>query len=193
MGYTPLVQVGVDGQIRDCLARGDRHGAASLAVRGYGPSILGYLRSVVRDETAAADAFSQFCEFLWKQLHQYRGEAAFSTWLYHLAWGAVRRQLEDPYQRRGRRLETSELHALAQQVLSSTTRILDEAEARLEALRAQLTPEEQTLLILRVDRDLAWRDIAVVLGGSEPALRKRYERLKEKVRRLAAAAPRAAR
>jgi RNA polymerase sigma-70 factor (ECF subfamily) len=179
----------VDGdlevRIRACLDGGDRHGAATLAVRGYGPRILGYQRAVLHDDAAAADAFYQFCEYLWRQLGQYRGDSSFLTWLYHLAWGAVRRHLEDPYQRRGRRLGTSEMNGIAEEVLSSATRVHSEVEASLQRLRRQLTPEEQTLLILRVDRDLAWRDVASVLGGSEAALRKRFERLKEKVRRLA--------
>jgi RNA polymerase sigma-70 factor (ECF subfamily) len=60
-------------------------------------------------------------------------------------------------------------------------------ESDLEQLRAVLTPEEQALLVLRVDRELSWREVAVALG-EEPddeaccaALRKRFERLKEKL------------
>jgi RNA polymerase sigma-70 factor (ECF subfamily) len=182
-----VVDLALEGRVRACLERRDRHGAATLLVRGYGPRILGYQRAVLRDEAAAADAFSQFCEFLWRQLDQWRGESALLTWLYHLAWGAVQRQADDPFRRRRIRLGTSEMNGLAQEVLSSATRFVDEAQAGLLRLREQLTPEEQTLLILRVDRDLGWRDVALVLGGRVAALRKRFERLKEKVRQLAAA------
>jgi RNA polymerase sigma-70 factor (ECF subfamily) len=57
-------------------------------------------------------------------------------------------------------------------------------------LRESLDPEEQTLLILRVDKGMAWEDVAEVLrADGEPvapaALRKRFERLKEKLGRLA--------
>jgi RNA polymerase sigma-70 factor (ECF subfamily) len=168
----------LEARVRDCLARGDRHAAATLIVRGYGPKILGYQRAVLRDEATAAEAFSQFCEFLWKQLDQFRGESALLTWLYHLARGAVRRQTGDPFRRRGRRLETSEMEALAQEVLSSSTRRMNAADDRLARLRGQLSAEEQTLLILRIDKDLPWSDIVEVLGGTEAALRKRFERLK---------------
>jgi len=61
---------------------------------------------------------------------------------------------------------------------------------RLLKLRESLDREEQTLLILRVDKAMAWEDVAEVLrADGDPAtpaaLRKRFERLKEKLGRLA--------
>ena len=63
-------------------------------------------------------------------------------------------------------------------------------------IRKQLDPDDQTLLVLRVDRDLAWRDIAIVMLGEAAvdaevtkkaaALRKQFERVKERLRELAA-------
>jgi RNA polymerase sigma-70 factor, ECF subfamily len=61
----------------------------------------------------------------------------------------------------------------------------------IERLRAMLTPEERTLLVLRLDRDLSWREVAIVLEEEqgepveEAALRKRFERVKERLVRLA--------
>jgi RNA polymerase sigma-70 factor (ECF subfamily) len=57
-------------------------------------------------------------------------------------------------------------------------------------LRESLDHEEQTLLILRVDKGMPWEDVAEVMrADGEPAtpaaLRKRFERLKEKLGRLA--------
>ena len=46
---------------------------------------------------------------------------------------------------------------------------------------------KQTLLVLRVDRRMTWDAIAAVLGGGvkAPTARKRFERLKERLRLLA--------
>ena len=57
-----------------------------------------------------------------------------------------------------------------------------EADAGVARARAQLAP----LLTLRIDRDMSWKDIAVVLGGGvdPPTLRKRFERLRVKVGKL---------
>ncbi|HZJ66037.1 MAG TPA: hypothetical protein VFD36_21170, partial [Kofleriaceae bacterium] len=63
-------------------------------------------------------------------------------------------------------------------------------------IRTELDDDDQTLLILRVDRNLAWRDIAQVLLGEDArpgeltrkaaTLRKQYERVKVRLRELAA-------
>jgi len=63
-------------------------------------------------------------------------------------------------------------------------------EPRLRRLREMLPPDDHTLLVLRLDREMAWEEIATVLSGSgtpvtAAALRKRYERLKEKLARQA--------
>jgi RNA polymerase sigma-70 factor, ECF subfamily len=63
-------------------------------------------------------------------------------------------------------------------------------------LRESLEPDDRTLLILRIDRKLAWEDIARVLIGDNDAdesevrrrsatLRKRFERVKERLKKLA--------
>jgi len=57
-------------------------------------------------------------------------------------------------------------------------------------LRAGLTPEEQSLLALRVDQGLEWAEVAAVLAGegqapSPAALMKRFERLRERLGKLA--------
>jgi RNA polymerase sigma-70 factor (ECF subfamily) len=176
----------------ELLDRGDHAAAATLVVREYGPQILGYLASVVRSDADAGDVFSQFSEDLWRGLPGFRRECPLRVWAYRLAWHAAARFLRDPYRQRGRRLETTEISRIAEEVRSSV--LLGRTEARragIERLRDRLAPDEQTLLVLRLDRGLSWRDVAIVLaeeGGApldEAVLRKRFERLKDKLGRLA--------
>jgi RNA polymerase sigma-70 factor (ECF subfamily) len=67
---------------------------------------------------------------------------------------------------------------------------------RVRALREQLDPDDQMLLVLRVDRGMAWRDLAMAMAGEvelddaalerEAArLRKAFERVKDDLRRMA--------
>ncbi len=97
----------------------------------------------------------------------------------------------DPFRRRVRRLATSDYSRLAERLLVSSLRQDPLVAAdRLAKLRESLKPEEQTLLILRVDKGLSWKEIAQVLADEEAppdvgALRKRFERLKERLLRLA--------
>ena len=57
----------------------------------------------------------------------------------------------------------------------------------IQKLREELTADEQTLLILRVDRGLSWGDVADVMEIESAVVRKRFERIKDKLRELARA------
>ena len=178
----------VEARCLEALDRGDHAGAATVVVRQYGPQLLGYLCSVLRSEADAGEVFSMFSEDLWRGLPGFRRECPLRVWCYRLAWHAAARFLRDPYRGRGRRLETNELSRLVEDVRSSVFLGRDQArQATLDRLRASLTPGERTLLVLRLDRGLAWSEVALVLGEElgqpvdEPTLRKRFERLKDKL------------
>ena len=60
----------------------------------------------------------------------------------------------------------------------------------LRRLRESLDPEERTLLVLRLDQELEWDEVATVLSAEgapveAATLRKRYERIKDRMSRLA--------
>jgi RNA polymerase sigma-70 factor (ECF subfamily) len=93
--------------------------------------------------------------------------------------------------------EGSELSAVVAQVRSETASYLrSERRERFAALRESLPQEDQVLLVLRVDRGLAWNELARVLreGEGPPGeeelkreaarLRKRFQLLKERLREL---------
>jgi RNA polymerase sigma-70 factor (ECF subfamily) len=183
---------GVDQALEDTIAErldaGDVRAAATAAIQGYGPQILGYLTSVLRDEDLAAEAFSAFSEDLWVGLPGFRRASSFRTWAYKLAWHAAMRTARDPKKKRQAPLRSSLASELAAKVRSSTAlHLRTETKTAVQRLRDELSPEEQTLLILRIDRDLGWRDVADVMGLEEAAIRKRFERVKDKLRALAQA------
>lgn len=158
-------------------------------MRDHGPGVMGYLCSVLRNEADAGDVFSQWSLDLWRGLPGFRGECPVRVWAYRLAWHAAARHLRDPYRQRGRHLETNEISRIADEVRSSVLLGRQEARQRgIDRLRDELLPEERALLVLRLDRNLSWREVATVLaaeGEGEPvdeaALRKRFERIKAKL------------
>jgi RNA polymerase sigma-70 factor (ECF subfamily) len=162
--------------------------AATAAIEGHGPGVFGYLKAVL-DEDDAHDAYSQWAEDLWKGLPGFRRESSLRAWSYRLAWHAACRLLRDPYRARGRRLPSSAASRLAISVAASTI-ATGSRRAGLDRLRAQLPPEDRTLLTMRLDRELEWDEVAAVLSTegapvTSAALRKRFERLKERLRGLA--------
>lgn len=186
--------------VRARLAVGDLAGATTQVVQGYGPQILGYLTAMARNEADAHDAFSQFCEDLWRGLPGFGWRTSLRTWSYVLARNALYRQRRGAPQRHGVHVALSdapELGALAQRLRTATAEFVrTETRSRFAAIRDRLDPDDNTLLILRVDRRMSWRDIAEVLaepddptdaaavGRRAAALRKRFERLKVSLREL---------
>jgi RNA polymerase sigma-70 factor (ECF subfamily) len=184
----------VEEQIGACLRAGEEHGAITAALRHYGPEICGFLVAIERDETAGTEIFSQFCEDLWRGIAGFRGDASFRTWAYALARHAQSRYHRDPYRRRAVALvDHPEIAALVDTVKSSTlTHLRSEVRDGVARLRAELEPVDQALLVLRVDRQMAWRDVARILDETDDDLerraaawRKRYERVKQRLRDLA--------
>jgi RNA polymerase sigma-70 factor (ECF subfamily) len=180
-------------EISRLIAAGEPSQAATLAIRQLGPQVLQYLRAVLRDGDDADDAFSRFAEGLWTSIANFRGEGSLKAWAYRIAWHAALRVAQDPYRRRRDLLQTTEASRLAAEIRSRTSIELEaRAQERIERLRRELAPDEQTLIILRFDRGLSWREVAQVLEeeGSpvdEAALRKRFERLKQRLRERAVA------
>lgn len=178
----------VENRVLSLADAGQADAAATAAIEGYGAAVFGYLRSIL-DEDDARDAYAQWSEDLWRGLPSFRREASLRAWSYRLAWHAACRLRRDPFRARGARLPTSAASRLAASVAASTV-ATGSRRAGLDRLRALLPPEDRTLLTLRLDRELEWEEVAEVLSSdgdpvTAPALRKRFERLKERLRELA--------
>jgi len=172
---------------------GDHATAATAAIRGYGPEIYGFLLAMHRNDDEAGDVFSQFSENLWKGLPKFAWQCTLRAWAYTIARNASYRWKKNA-KRRGEVALSEGAEKVAQQVRTETRSWLrTEQKDRFAALRESLQPEDQTLLILRVDRGLAWEELARVMLAEEEApseddlkkesarLRKRFQLVKEKL------------
>jgi RNA polymerase sigma-70 factor (ECF subfamily) len=180
--------VPLDARVRELVAAGDPAAAATAAIESLGPAILGYLRVLHRDEDDAADVFQRWAEDLWRGIDGFRGDGALRAWGYRLAWHASARFRRDGWRQRRVRLRTSMASRLAGSVARSAP--LGRRDERLDVLAKDLAPEDRTLLLLRLDLEMPWEEIAEVLAEdgvdlSPPALRKRFQRLKERLGELA--------
>jgi RNA polymerase sigma-70 factor (ECF subfamily) len=184
-----------EDRLRELWRRGERAELVTGVLGLYGREILSYLLATLRGEGEAGDAFSQFTLNLWQASEGFRGESSFRTWAYALARHAAGRVIRERGRQR-RQIPLSqvpEVDAMAARLRSETREHLkSETRDRVRRLRDDLDPDDQTLLILRIDRGFAWPDVARVLArdGEDVerkivSLRKRFERLKERLRKLA--------
>jgi RNA polymerase sigma-70 factor, ECF subfamily len=186
-------QTALDAAVRALITSGALDRATDTAIRGWGPEIYGWLMGALADDTEATDAFAMFAEQVWSSFRRFDGRCSTRTWCYTLARHCASRIRET--RRRGHNVPlssvpVSEIPAAVRTITAAhrQTAVKDE----LRSLRAGLDEEDQMLLILRVDRELGWREIAQVLLGEDAGsddlerhaatLRKRFERVKATLR-----------
>jgi RNA polymerase sigma-70 factor (ECF subfamily) len=178
--------------IRGLCDAGAHAEATTAALQTYGVELLGFLRALARNPDLAAEAFAELGEDIWRGLPKFRWQSSLRSWLYTLARNALGQLRRDPRRRRERNLPLSVAPELAA-VVRTVTREIQRTEVKdgFRVLREQLDPEEHEILLLRLDRDMAWKDIARILGGDgdlearAAALRKRFERAKQRLKKLA--------
>lgn len=194
----------IEAPIRAACQTQDFRQATTLAIETYGEEVMGFLVARTRARADAADVFSMFAEDLWRGLPSFEWRCSLRGWCYTLARHAAARHARAPHNKAARHLSLSQhqdLSALVDRVRSATHAFArTEVKDRVRALRESLPDDDQTLLILRVDRGLSWRDLVLVMNDAETSplseaelvkgeqrLRQRFKRLKDRLKELAKA------
>jgi RNA polymerase sigma-70 factor (ECF subfamily) len=174
------------------LREGRRDEAATRALAAYGGEVGGFLANVLGSESDALEVMSQVTEDFWRGLPEFQAQCSVRTWLYVLAKNAAARFRRSPWNRR--RTGDAHLDNLVDEVRAQSQPWLrTSVKDRFRALRESLDDDDRALLVLRVDRDLPWKEIALVTLGVSPdgaalereseRLRKRFQLLKDELRR----------
>lgn len=153
--------------------------ATTLVLRNLGPEILGFL-SAVLGNVDGDEVFAAFSESLWRSLVAYRSRCGIRTWAYMLARQQIARHRKGA-RRHPQQVRISELADVLQEVRKTyTTR-----RATLTQLRSELSIEDRELLILRIDRELSFDEIALLFvedgtSADEQALHREAARLRKR-------------
>lgn len=188
----------VEAEVARLRAEGRLDDVATLVIERYGPEILSFLETMLRDHADTGDVFAQACEDLWKGLPRFEGRASIKTWFYTLARHAASRLRRSPHHKRLAPL--SHVSDVADRVRSGTRpHLKTEVKVGLAEIRASLNETDRMLLVLRVDRGMSWNDVARVMSDSDDPdsdeelaraaarLRKRFQTVKETIRERAIA------
>jgi RNA polymerase sigma-70 factor (ECF subfamily) len=188
----------LDDTVRRLCAASDYGQATTVTLKELGPSVLRYIDARIRDDDLTAEAFQHFAEDLWRGLPNFGGRSPLRVWAFVVARNAAGQVLRRRNRERKRtRAFTSTLDARLSAQVRTTTRdyMKTDVKQRFMELREELSPEERTLLVLRINERLPWEEIAVVQSESEisPAelkreaarLRKRFQLIRDRLKRMA--------
>jgi len=186
----------LEEEIHELCNQGEVALAVEQTLRGYGDELRGVMSSILPDERGH-DAYSLFSERLLKGLSDFRWESSLRTWLYRMARNACLKLVNAAS---ARELPVSRSafpeHSARARTETNPWQRTDVKE-RFRALRAQLEPQDQKLLALRVDQNLPWQQVAWELSTPEElrtsdeltrratALRQQFLRVKARLRTLA--------
>lgn len=182
--------------------RGHYSEVVRFVFEAYGRELYSFAMAQFPGQPSQADeAFSQFSEDFWVSLPQFRWRCSLRAWCYKLLRNAAHRHRRSPFNHRHRRADLSAVQPWLDDLVARTRsqtqpHLRSEVKSEIRLLREQLRREDQDLLILRVDREMSWRDIAHALLPSsdaseddirrlEAAARRRFTEVKKRLRKLA--------
>ncbi|HEX7479322.1 MAG TPA: sigma-70 family RNA polymerase sigma factor [Polyangiales bacterium] len=191
----------LDAQIRHACESADYALAATCFIEHHGGEILAFLGSRLRSRSSADEVFAVFAEKLWVGLPSFEWRASVRSWAYRLARNAANDYLAAAQHKPGRHVALTDNPALSCLVdrVRTTTAVYRQTPVkdRMRELRETLPADDQMLLILRVDQGMDFRELAVAMAQGDAVLsdvevdreaarlRKRFERVKERLRDLA--------
>jgi RNA polymerase sigma-70 factor (ECF subfamily) len=182
----------LDERIRELLDAGRLEEATTLCLRVLGPEILGFLSGVLNDDDGD-EVFSAFSVCLWRSLPCFQWRCTLRTWAYMVARHEISKYRRGERRHIAGRVPLSELQDLLEAARKTRTTLGAYRRKTLARLRDELSIEDRMLLILRVDRGLAFDDIArafaedaEILGDGElkresARLRKRFQLVKRRL------------
>jgi RNA polymerase sigma-70 factor (ECF subfamily) len=142
----------------------------------YLPRVYRYVRARTASPEDAADLTQQVFLRAFDNLHRYRPNGSFASWLFRIARNAA----SDAGRRQKRRgpppLDVDALELVATDATEEEV-LRQERLARLRQVLATLNPDKRDLLALRFAAGLTSAEIAVLVGKSESAVKKQLTRI----------------
>jgi RNA polymerase sigma-70 factor, ECF subfamily len=171
--------------------RGDQDAFETL-VRAYDQSVLRLAMNLLRSPDEARDVYQEAFLKVYKNLHLFRFDCSFHTWLYRI----VTNVCLDHLRRRKVRKEDSTVVETPDGPVDQISRLEEEGPAanperqmwnrqlsdRIAAALEALTPRERTVFELRHYEGLRLRAIGDILGTSEEAAKNCLFRATQKMR-----------
>lgn len=135
----------------------------------YGEKLLRYATAIVCDYYEAEDIIQEVFISAYKNRSKFDGRNL-SAWLYKITYNRCLNNLK-----KRRLYYFREIHA--QETIPEDEELSDEVLGALKRLK----PKERALLYGRIMEEYSYAELSGIIGGSPSTLRKRYQRIKNKM------------
>ena len=163
--------------------RGEQDAFEQL-VRAYDRSVLQLAMHLVRNSEDARDVYQEAFLRVYKNLHSFRFDCTFHTWLYRIVTNLCLDHLRKRKVRSEEPVEVMVGDVLVDRNEADPQRRLlsQELSTRIQEVLRCLTPKERTVFELRHYQGLRLKAIGEVLGTSEEAAKNCLFRVTQKMR-----------
>jgi RNA polymerase sigma-70 factor (ECF subfamily) len=163
--------------------------AFGVLVTRYQDRLYGTLLQVLGSTHDALDVAQEAFVLAFQKLASFRGESAFYSWLFRIAYNAAvsfRRRDRDPRQslealRDGQGVEPIDRRECADPTRDAQT---TERQELVQSALARLPEDYRTVLVLKEMEDLSYEEISAIIGCPIGTVRSRIHRARHELREL---------
>jgi RNA polymerase sigma-70 factor (ECF subfamily) len=151
-----------------------------VLVRRHQRATFNLVYRLVGDYDEAAEVAQEVFFSAYKSIHQFRGEANFSTWLYRIAFNhaSTRRKSLNLAQQRYVPLETTEIIADGRADPAKTME-QKEVQERVQQALNSLDKDDAIIILLRDLQDVPYEEVAVMLKVPVGTVKSRLHRARQ--------------
>lgn len=154
--------------------------AFDTLMRTYGEPVYWQIRRMVASHDDANDLLQNCFLRVWTNLHNFRGDAKLSTWLYKIAVNESINFLNKERQRQGV-TEDGDDSFLLQNIESDEYFDGDELQLELQRAIMQLPEKQRIVFNMRYFDEMKYEDMSEALGTSVGALKASYHHAVKKI------------
>ncbi len=160
----------IEDRIKEAFEIADYDTAATLFIEQFGGDILEFLAGRLNDPPDVAEVFSIFAENFWKALPGFQWRTTMRSWALVLARNAAYHFRNSPEKRL---VHPTTISSKKSKFAQAVTKLRDvtkmhlctEVKSQMRKIYDELPDDDRSLLFLRIDKQLSWQDIAVIMSG----------------------------
>ena len=156
------------------------HKAFELLVNQYSEPLYWHIRKMVTDHSDANDLLQNVFLKAWKNIHNFRGDAKVSTWLYKIAVNESINFLNKERQRQGI-TDDGDDSFLLQNIERDPYFDGDSLQIELQKAIANLPEKQRIVFNMRYYDEMKYEEISEILGTSVGALKASYHHAVKKI------------